>query len=183
MPENVMFVPECHVDTALTQALLSYRLSFINHQHGISQVANVLRKQAETDRTRFVVGMVDRDKKFADVKYLQHFSHEVHAYSGPDSCYRIYQHPEQPTHYLIVMEPACDTWIFQAAQAARLDMASFGLPTTLSGFIDVVKNEDAEDNPCLRQLLQAIRQAQPPAYRELAEFVADVMDQSSKLWR
>ena len=62
-------------------------------------------------------------------------------------------------------------------------LASFDLPTTLPGFIDIVKDEDAEDNPRLIKLLRAIKQAQPAAYRELAEFVADVMDRNSKLWR
>ncbi len=182
MPENVLFVPECHVDTALTRTLLADRLTFINHQHGISKVANVLRQQAESGRSRFVVGMVDKDKKFADVKYLQHFTHEYRARSGPDCRYCIYQQPGQ-NHYLIVLEPACDTWIFEAAHAAGLAPADFGLPPTLPAFIEVMKDEDAEDNPRLIRLLQAIQQAQPVAYRELAEFVADVMDQNSKLWQ
>ena len=42
MPEHVLFVPECHVDTALTQVLLADRLTFINHQKGIPKVARVL---------------------------------------------------------------------------------------------------------------------------------------------
>ena len=185
MPENVLFVPECHVDTALTRTLLADRLTFINHQHGISKVANVLRQQAESGKARFVVGMVDKDKKFADVKYLRPFagSPPVAARSGPDCRYCIYQHPAHANHYLIVMEPACDTWIFEAAHAAGLDLAHFALPTTLPDFIEVMKDEDAEDNPRLIRLLGAIKKAQPTAYRELAEFVADVMDQNSRLWR
>ena len=185
MPENVLFVPECHVDTALTRTLLADRLTFINHQHGISQVANVLRKQAETGRARFVVGMVDKDKKFADVQYLRPFagSRPVAARTGPDCRYCVYQHPAQPNHYLIVLEPACDTWIFEAAHAAGLTMSHFGLPTTLAGFIEVVKDEGIEENRHLTRVLQAIKQAQPAAYRELAEFVADIMDQNSKLWQ
>lgn len=185
MPENVLFVPECHVDTALTRTLLADRLTFINHQHGISKVANVLRQQAESGKTRFVVGMVDKDKKFADVTYLRPFAtaSPVAARSGPDCRYRIHQHPAQPSHYLIVLDPACDTWIFEAAHAAGLDLARFRLPTTLPAFIEVLKDEDAEDNPQLIKLLRAIKQAQPAAYRELAEFVAEVMDQNSRLWR
>lgn len=105
------------------------------------------------------------------------------ARTGPDCRYCIYQHPAQPNHYLMVLEPACGTWIFEAAQAAGLSLADFGLPTSLPGFIDVVKTEDAEDNPYLIRLLRAIRQAQPTAYRELAEFVADLMDQNSRLWQ
>lgn len=179
-----MFVPECHVDTALTRVLLADRLTFINHKHGIPKVARVLQDQAEASRgPRFVVGMVDKDKKFADVKYLRHFSRVVQAHSGPNCRYHIYQNPAHETHYLIVMDPACDTWIFEAAHAAGLIISNFGLPATLAGFIDVVKDEDAEDNPQLIALLRAIKQAQPAAYRELAEFIADVMDTNSKLWQ
>jgi len=185
MPENVLFVPECHVDTALTRTLLSDRLTFINHQHGISKVANVLRQQAESGGARFVVGMVDKDKRFADVHYLRPFAdtQPVSTRSGSNCRYSIYQHPAHTNHYLIVLEPACDTWIFEAAHAAGLDLGRFGLPSTLAAFIDVMKDEDAEDNPQLIRLLGAIKQAQPTAYRELAEFVAEIMDQNSKRWR
>ena len=65
----------------------------------------------------------------------------------------------------------------------RVNLASYDLPTTLPGFIGIVKDEDAEDNPRLIKLLRVIKQAQPAAYRELAEFVADVMDRNSKRWR
>jgi hypothetical protein len=184
MPESIMFVPECHVDTALTRTLLLDRLSFINHKHGISNVAKALQSQAENGRgPRFVVGMVDRDKRFTEIKYFQRFTREVQTRTGPNCQYRIYQHPDQPSHFLIVLEPACDTWIFEAAHSAGLALADFGLPNTLAGFIDVVKDEDAEDNPQLRRLLHAIRQAQPSGYRELATFVADIMDTNSQRWQ
>ena len=186
MREKVVFVPECHVDTALAQVLLADRLTFINHQKSISKVARVLQAQAASDRgPRFVVGMVDKDKKFDDIKYLRPFgsSQPIAARTGPDCRYCIYQHPTHLGHYLIVLEPACDTWIFEAAQAAGLNLANFELPVTLPGFIDVVKDEDAEDNPQLTKLLRAIQQAQPPAYRDLAGFVADIMDENSKLWQ
>ena len=116
------------------------------------------------------------------MKALKPFSHLFAARTGPDCRYSIYQHSALTSHFLIVLDPACDTWIFEAAGAAGLNLPDFGLPPTLAGFIDVVKDEDAEENPRLRSLLQAIKQAQPPAYRELAQFVADVMDPNSKLW-
>jgi hypothetical protein len=185
MPEQVLFVPECHIDTALTRTLLAQRLTFINHQHGISKVAHVLRQQAEAGKARFVVGMVDKDKKFDAVTYLRPFASAppVAASTGPDCRYRIHQHPAHTSHYLIVLEPACDTWIFEAAHAAGLRVADFGLPPALPDFIEVMKNEDAEDNPRLIRLLEAIKRAQPPAYRELAQFVAEVMDENGKLWQ
>lgn len=191
MPENVQFVPECHVDTALARALLAGRLSFINQQHGIPNVGNVLQSQADSDRgPRFMVGMVDQDKKFATVKKLRRFTQvvqartrETHALTETDCCFTIYQDPAHLSQYLVVLEPACDTWIFEAAQAAGLDLAEFGLPTTLAGFINVVKDDEAENNPQLAKLLQAIRRGQPSGYRELAAFVAEVMDTEGRLWK
>ena len=182
---GLLLVPECHADTALARSLLSDRLSFINHQHGISKVATVLRQQAESGRIRFVVGLVDKDKRFADVHSLRPFAATapVAARTGPDCRYAIHQHPAHPNHYLIVLQPACDTWIFEAAQAAGLNPANFHLPSSLPSFIAVMKDEGVEDNPNLINLLRAIKQAQPAAYRELAEFVADVMDPNSKRWQ
>ena len=115
--------------------------------------------------------------------FIRYEEPPVAARSGPDCRYAIHQHPAHAHHFLIVLEPACDTWIFEAAHAAGLDPTDFKLPAILPAFIEVMKGEDAEDNPHLIRLLHAIKQAQPAAYRELAVFVADVMDQNSKLWR
>ena len=46
-----------------------------------------------------------------------------------------------------------------------------------------MKEEGVEDHRDVGRLLHAIKQAQPPAYRQLAEFVAEIMDVSSKLWQ
>lgn len=185
MPENIMFLPECHVDTALARVLVESRpLQFINHKHGISQVANALRNQAATGRgARLVVGLVDRDKNFAQNHYLSQFGQPFAMRTGPDCGYSIYRHPQVASHFLIVLDPACDRWIFEAAQAAQLDLTAFGLPPTLAGFIDFTKDERAERNPKLLALLQAIRRTQPSAYRELAEFVSKVVDPDSTLWQ
>jgi hypothetical protein len=190
MPEHVQFLPECHVDTALARALLAGRLTFINHQHGIPEVGNALQRYADTGRgPRFVVGMVDRDKCFDTVKKLRRFTQVVQARTRQAAdltettcCYCIYQDPAHPAQYLVVLEPACDTWLFEAAQAAGLALPDFGLPATLPAFIKVVKDDEAEENPRLQKLLEAIRQAQPSGYRELATFVAEVMNTQGKLW-
>jgi len=184
MPEHVLFVPECHVDTALARVLLAGRLTFINHQHGIPNVGKVLQRQVDNNRgPRFVVGLVDKDKKFATVKTLSRFTKAVQTRTGPDCRYCIYQDPARLSHYLVVLEPACDTWLFEAAQAAGLALPDFGLPATLLGFINAVKDDEAEHDPRLDRLLQAIRRAQPGGYRELAIFVAEVMDTEGKLWK
>ncbi len=181
MPEHVLFVPECHVDTALARTLLAGRLPFIDHKHGIPNVGNALHRHAEAGRgPRLMVGLVDKDKKFATIKKLQRFTQVHQARTGPDCRYCIYQDPAQPTQYLVVLEPACDTWLWEAARAAGLALPDFGLPDTLAGFIGVVKDDEAEHDPRLGRLLEAIRRVRPEGYQALAAFVAEVMDTESR---
>lgn len=185
MPDKIMLVPECHVDTALARVLLADHLTLINHQQGITKVAKSLQLQAGSGRSpRVVVGVVDEDKRFATNHYLLNFNQVVADRSEPtfrECCYRIYRHSTHRSHYLIVLAPACDRWVFEAAQSAALDLTNFGLPTTLSGFLGVTKKETARTSMPLRNLLYAIRRARPAAYQELAAFVLGLMDSDAKL--
>ena len=174
MREIPMFVPECWVDTALMRTLLHDRRLY-NHQHGISKVGSTMERQAATFGTgRVVVGMVDRDKKFEENTYLRAFDPPTRV--RPEAAtHHVLTHPEQPTHRLIVLNPACDAWLFQTARAAGLDLAVYGLPVTLPEFIAFCKHEGVTDIPALRDLLEAIRQARPPAYQQLAATVATLL--------
>lgn len=175
-----LFVPECHVDTALTRALLLYRHDFddfINHQHGVPKVAAEMVRQWKLFGTsRQVVGIVDRDKKLANVAYLDEFDDEVGGSQAADAPHSIRRHPTRPNHALIVLNPACDTWVWQASEAAGLSLSSYGLPTEYWAFIDYCKGKGVENLPSLTNLLVAIRRSRPAVYTELGNFVAEVMD-------
>lgn len=177
MAEYALFVPECNVDTALTLSLAAFRYTFVSHRQGIGQVARVLQAQAQACRDgRVVVGMVDRDKNFAQAPELAKFRPMARIQRGQEAAHDILQHPDVPNQYLIVLNPACDSWMFRAAEAASIELASLGLPTGLPEFIDFCKQENIEEHPLIRRLLRELQRAQPIAYRDLAEFVADVMD-------
>lgn len=180
MPERIEFVPECHVDTALMWVLLSWRLRFINHQHGISKVATALQRHATTSDT-IVVGMVDADKQFDQSIYLREFVELPHeACHVPGGSFQVRQHPTCSTQFLIVLQPACDRWLFQTATAAGLRLSDYGLPPTLTAFLDVTKQRGAENLPELKRLLYAIRQARPAAYEQLAAFLSRQMAQAGQ---
>ena len=166
-----MFLPECWVDTALMRTLLQNRQLY-NHIPGISKVGGTMERQAATfGAGRVVVGMVDRDKKFEENLYLRAFGPPARV--RPEAAtHHVLTHPEQPTQRLIVLNPACDAWVFQTARAAGLDLAAYGLPDTLPAFIAFCKHEGITDIPALRALLEDIRRAYPPAYQQLAEAVA-----------
>lgn len=174
MSERPMFVPECWVDTALMRTLLFDRTLY-NHQHGIGNVGRTMKDQAKRfGPARVVVGMVDRDKKFDEQPYLKAFTSPARV--RPDQAtYHVLIHPALPSQRLIVLNPACDVWIFQVAQAAGINPATYGLPETLHAFIDFCKQRGVDDNTNLRAFLKAIRKASPPAYQELADAVNSML--------
>jgi len=183
MAESVLFVPECNVDTALALSLVSYRYTFVSHRQGIGQVARVLVEQRPAARDgRRIIGMVDNDKKFREAPELAGFTTVVRGGLESHHPHCICQHPQHPNQYLIVLNPACDTWLFRAAQQAGVALTSLGLPADLAGFIDFCKQNDLEEVPAMRSLLWSIQQARPSAYRELAKFVADMMDVAPPRW-
>jgi hypothetical protein len=178
MADYALFVPECWVDTALMRALLRGRDEFISHHQGIGKVGGVLRRQgAEPLNTRRVVGMVDGDQKFDEQPYLTQFTRVlVGGWDRKLHPHCVLQHPDKPTHYLIVLHPACDGWLFRTAQQADIDLAALGLPTEFEAFLEVTKPQGALTNKPLEMLLREIQRLRQAAYRELADFVASVMD-------
>jgi len=188
-PTSVLFVPECHADTAVILTLLRENsanrkrlLNYVSHQQGIGNVGNNLRRQpVASGSARRVVGIVDLDKK-SEHPYLREFTrvrgggvernHHSHA---------LLQHQEHASQYLIALNPACDKWIWDRVVEVGMTPADFGLPNDFEGFKGYCKTQAAERNPQLRVLLAAVATAYHPAYRTLAEFVADIMDLSCPL--
>lgn len=75
-----------------------------------------------------------------------------------------------------MLNPAGYSWLFRAAKEVRILLAAQDLTTNLPAFIDLCKQRDVEENGTMRNLLWAIQQAHPSAYRALADFVATMMD-------
>ncbi|RZJ93126.1 MAG: hypothetical protein EOO60_05790 [Hymenobacter sp.] len=180
-----LFVPECHVDTALARSLVVYRQDFddfINHKHGLPNVAKEMQRQWQLfGASRSVVGIVDRDKRLGDVVYLDEFTTLIGGSLAVEAPHSIRSHPARPNQYLIVLNPACDTWVWQAAVAAGVLLPTYSLPADRWDFITYCKQADVENRPELKMLLQAVSRARPAIYAELADFVAQVMDLTNLL--
>lgn len=180
MPVPPLFVPECHVDTALTRALVVHRHDFddfISHKHGASKVATEMERQWQLFGVgRQVVGVVDRDKRLDEIAYLAEFTELVRGSLAADAPHSIHRHPARISQHLIVLNPACDTWVWRAATAAQVPLTSHGLPADRWAFIEYCKTVNVENQPELKSLLLAIGRARPAVYAELADFVADIMD-------
>lgn len=182
MPDSIQFFPECHVDTALMRTLLHDRQKLITHIKGVSKVGNALYEQAERyGNSRVVVGMVDNDKHLFDIKKLQPFSREVMRCEEPGSLFVVYRHYTHTNHYLIVLHPACDGWIYGAAQAAGINPTTHGLPPVLTDFLAFfTKKLQAEERPEIVALLKALRRSPSAAYVQLASFINERLQEANQ---
>ena len=181
---HVLFVPECHADTALTLTLLRENAAnqrrlhdFVSHQQGIGNVANTLCKQpVAAGNARRAVGIVDLDKKFAQQPYLREFVLLAGSLARGQHSHALLHHPTHASQYLIVLNPACDTWLWERASELGTTPADFGLPADFPSFKEFCKTSQAERDPRLRALLDAVATARHSAYRTLADFVGRAMD-------
>ncbi len=180
-----LFVPECYADTALMRTLLRensanqarLRAGFVNHQHGIGNVGNLMASQWQPGTARRVLGLVDLDRKFDQQPYLSAFTQVLGGSRVRGAAQHVLlQHPQRPSQVLLALNPVFETWLATRATEIGTTLAAYGIPAEANAFKSYSRAEDKNPDSGLRRLLDAIAVAYHPAYRALAEFVAQVMD-------
>jgi hypothetical protein len=175
MPEAFTLAAECHVDTTLARALVRGNEKLVEHIFGAPKVGQRLTKLAQADTNSWVVGLVDYDRgSIFDVPGLQLYAQ----YALPDSTFvehgfQIYRRPDRPTHFLVVLQPACDGWLFAQAAAAGITLADHRLPADWPAFLAFTKSKLVEDHPHLVSLLKALRRRPPVAFQVLLTFIEE----------
>ncbi|MBR3724440.1 MAG: hypothetical protein IKN11_03490 [Bacteroidales bacterium] len=135
-------IPECFIDTMLTQFLLGNR---VNHQHSCNNVVKVMRAKYRDD---FAVGIIDDDKD--GVSYLREFQ-----LIGQTKHLKFYSHLHGK-HHIITVNPAMDRFIMDCTNEIGHSLNDFGLPTTLKEFTKLTKNENILTDRRVKQLLATI---------------------------
>ena len=133
MVKDLSFIPECFIDTYLTQVLLSVG---VNHQHCCSQVTGTMENAF---KDQFAVGIIDDDKR--KTTYVEEFT-EV----SRSQHVILKKHPRRP-HYLLLVCPAMERFILDCVKQAGLDMNDYGLPSTLAGLCDQTKSVNSIRDP------------------------------------
>ncbi|MBT2556253.1 hypothetical protein J7E24_00490 [Hymenobacter sp. ISL-91] len=181
MPESILFLPECHVDTALMRALLYDRQKLITHIKGAPKVGDALHQQAERyGSSRVVIAMVDNDKHLFSIPKLKPFDQVVLRCEEPGCLFVVYRHRKLASQYLIVLDPACDGWLYGNLRAAGLQPQAYQLPELLNDFLGFTKSIRAEEQPEIVSLLKALRTSAPPAYARLAAFVTERLGEAGQ---
>jgi len=178
---HALFVPECHADTALMITLLRENAisqespyDFVSHGQGIGNVGRIM-NDPDLGPARRVVGMVDLDKKFFQQPHLSEFTNLLGgSMARRGYSHALLRHPTKTSQFLIVLNHACDDWLWQRTSEAGLSLAAFDLPADFMAFKKYCKKRPAELG--LRPLLATIAVARPPAYGVLADFVASALD-------
>ena len=136
-------IPECFIDTMLTQFLLGNR---VNHQHSCNNVVKVMRTKYRDD---FAVGIIDDDKH--GVSYLRKFQ-----LIGQTKHLKFYTHLHGK-HHIITVDPAMDRFIMDCTNEIGFSLNDFNLPTTLKEFTKITKDENVLIDRRVKQLLSAIQ--------------------------
>ena len=140
---NGFIIPECFIDTKLTQFILQNR---VNHQHSCNNVVRTMRVKFNDD---FAVGIIDNDKH--GVSYLQEFQ-----LIGHTKHLKFYTH-NQKKHHIITVSPAMDGFIMDCSKDINQTLSTFCLPEKLKEFTHLTKDEKILKDKRVDNLLSVIQ--------------------------
>ncbi len=151
---------ECHADTFAIGRIL--RLKYVNHQRNIQKVLQAFERNF---RDRLAVGVVDNDKKAPS---------ELKLFTP------IYEHPTlslhrkpDTRHFLIILTPAIEGFLIDAATKAELDLARYKMET-LKKMKMITKSAQAPQRRELLALVNDLRRANPEPISHLTSFFEEI---------
>jgi hypothetical protein len=141
---DLSILPECYVDTCLIETLVP-PITHYNHQKGTGTVA---KKMKQWFGDRFAVGVIDRDKR--ELHYLREFYSVSAKYN-----LELFKH-NQKHHYLILIEPAIESFILRNAKEAGIRLENFDLPSSLDELRKISKSVESKKDPRFKALFRAL---------------------------
>lgn len=158
-------MPECYADTNLISALLNQSC---NHQKGC---ATVCKNMEEKYGDSFAVGIIDADKKKPSA---------LMQYDVVESCdcLSLLKHKNKP-HYMILVCPAIENFILNAASSIGVNPQEYGIPSDLEKLKVRTKVHTAKQDPDLRRLNYALLGAPSVSkLRKLLSYLVEIQYQA-----
>lgn len=144
MREKILHVmPECYVDTNLTEYLLN---AAVNHQHSCTKVIGLLKDKFAD---KFAISIIDKDK--VELGYIRECD-EV----AKTEHLTLLKHKTKP-HYLITIHPAIDGFVLDCAEEQEINPEDFGIPSELKAFTKVSKSVTSNTDVRFKTLFAAIK--------------------------
>lgn len=153
-------LPECHADTLLAE-VAGFKA---NHQPNINEVAKTMQNNF---KGTLAIGIVDADKRIPH--YFETFLEE-----RADNGFILKKHPTLK-HYLIVLSPAFEKWVFDTAAACEIDPKKFGF-RDVKHFMESSKKRDVARNQHVRSFLNAIKQKPDNTIMKIRQCIENLLD-------
>ena len=159
METHFSILPECYADTVLIEIA---GFKHPNHQPSIGQVANSMKKRPKTK----LIGVVDDDKNKP-----AYFSQFV-LLEEKDRLSK-YKHPDRE-HYLIILSPAFEKWIYDAATDVNVDPEKYGFKS-MKRFKNATKNQFVSNNQEVKRFLNDIKQRKNSPMQTLIRWIREIL--------
>lgn len=160
MNNNQCIIPECYVDSCLTEVLLHAGKNHVKHQKGNGTVAREMR---ENFSDAFCIGIIDEDRKELD--YLKEFSLEKES-----EHLKLWKHKGKH-HYIIQLRPVIEEWILNNCNIARIDLSDFKLPVTVRQLMKESKSVTTKEDERFIRLFKRMMQKEVEAVMELKKWL------------
>lgn len=153
-------LPECNTDTLLID-IIGFKKPY--HQSSIGDVANTMTKSY---KNKLVIGVIDNDKR--QPGYFGEFT------SIKTEHQLILKHKPDTRHYLIVICPAIEKWIYYNAEKVNVNPQDYGF-RTFKYFKAITKSINAKDNKGLKNLLNTIKQKKAPPLLMIKSWIENII--------
>jgi hypothetical protein len=160
-------LPECYVDTKLAEILGNATKKY-NHQHGHGNVAN---KMKYALANQFALGIIDEDT--VKVRKAKYFSEFIDV--KEENSLKLKKHPAKQ-HYLIIICPEIEEFIFRNAAKVNIQPETFGLPSEMRGFVHISKSKDIDINIGFKRMIKEMLNLKAPGIVTLSFWIHSFMN-------
>lgn len=161
MSRTYQVLPECHGDTLLID-LIGFKNP--NHQPSIGAVANAMK---DNFTNRLAIGVIDDDKKKPN--YFEEFEMQ----KTKDNI--IQKKLPNKKHYIIILQPALEEWVFNAAENLGIEPSKYGIKN-MRYFKKLTKNRNVHTNEKVIQFLNAIKQKKGSPMQTLYSWIDNILN-------
>lgn len=162
---GLSIIPECYVDTCLTETITSCYNQF-NHQKGCNTVIKIMK---EKFGDRFALGIIDKDKR--ENPYLQEFE-----LIGKKESLLLLKH-RYKHHYFIQIKPAIEGFFLKAATDIGVDVKDYGIPDELRSLTKKTKQISSKNEQAFKDFKRLFRDiSSAPEFTRLADLILYLKD-------
>lgn len=162
-------VTECFADTAALEIVFQLANKSLNKQHGVSNVAKVM-KEKGVGVIR--MGIIDGDRgRHVQNPYFEYFIKE----DSYDDLLHLKKH-NQFDQYLVVIEPAIEYFLIEAATEAGLSTYEYPFLKGLDKMKELCKDSEIYNNSKFREFIKHLKREAPDCIVTLSKWISEKMD-------